>query len=159
MLRYPNLTFASAECFTHCEIGMTVHKLSAPYTKNPIPVSVISVLFIPSVEAAKLFFNVKLPEPLFTLKGIKIYNESENVKVTQKLSTALKIKTGADICVASSAGNGRGVVTIFFKNRFYTVKTETKVKDFSKATLKEIEQRKKEAVEKTIEFLKELIKG
>ncbi|SNR90345.1 FeGP cofactor biosynthesis protein HcgF family protein [Desulfurobacterium atlanticum] len=153
-----NFTFVSAECFTHCEIGMTVHKLSAPYVRNPLPISVISVLFIPSVETAKIFLDAKLPKPSFTLKGIKVYNEQENIKVTRELSTALKIKTKADICVASSAGNGKGIVTILFKDKFYTIETETQIEDFAKATLKEIERRKKEAVEKTIKFLKELMK-
>ncbi len=154
---HPILTFASAECFTHCEIGMKTHLLSAPYRKNRLPISVKTVLFLPSRESVKTFLEVSLPKPDYEVEGIKIYKETENEEVVSLLVKELKKKTGADICISSSAGTGKGIVAILFKNKIHILKTVMEIKDFKKTTTQEVKKRKEEAVEKTLNFIEKLL--
>ncbi|WP_457568191.1 FeGP cofactor biosynthesis protein HcgF family protein [Desulfurobacterium sp.] len=151
------LTFASVECFTHCEIGMGVHRLSAPYVKDKLPVSVSAVMFLPSVFSIEEVLGVMLPPPGAHVRGIKVYDEAENVNVTLILSRVLKEKLGVDISVASSAGNGRGVVCLRFNRRVFLIRTLSEVNGFPFADEEKVYARKQEAVEKTLLLLRTLL--
>ncbi len=153
------LTFASIECFTHCEIGMGVHKLSAPYVKNKLPVSVSAVMFLPSVYSIEEILGVMLPPPRAHVNGIKVYDEVENVNVTLILSRVIKEKLGVNISVASSAGNGRGVVCLRFNKEIFIIRTRNKVEGFPFASVEKILKRKEEAVNKTLLLLESLIES
>lgn len=153
------LTFASVECFTHCEIGIGIHRLSAPYVKNRFPVSVVAVLFLPSIRSIKEFLEVPLPIPLYEVNGVKVYSEEENVEVTRLLSRRLREKLNVDISLSSSAGIGRGVVSVLFRNREFLIRTEVSLSDFPVVSQHLVDKRRKEGVAKGLECLKALITG
>ncbi|WP_456397432.1 FeGP cofactor biosynthesis protein HcgF family protein [Desulfurobacterium sp.] len=153
------LTFASVECFTHCEIGIGLHKLSAPYVENRLPVSVSAVMFLPSVYSIEEVLGIRLPAPKVHVNGVKVYDENGNMDVALILSKALKEKIGVDISVASSAGNGRGIVCLRFNNKVFMIRTTNEVKNFPFGDAEKVYKRKEEAVDKTLRLLKALILG
>ncbi|WP_163329142.1 FeGP cofactor biosynthesis protein HcgF family protein [Desulfurobacterium thermolithotrophum] len=151
------LTFASVECFTHCEIGMTIHKRSAPYVKNRWNIAVVFSSFLPSINIAKKLFNVNLPSPNKEINGIKIYNEEGDKEVSLVLSKHIKALLNVDITVASSAGEGRGAVVVRFKNKCFLVRSLFSIPSFEKATEKDIKRRKYSAKKRTIRLIESLI--
>ncbi|OMH39955.1 hypothetical protein BLW93_07755 [Desulfurobacterium indicum] len=153
------LTFASVECFTHCEIGMGLHKLSAPYVENRLPVSVSAVMFLPSVYSIEEVLDIRLPAPKAHINGVKVYDEIGNMNVALILSRVLKEKMGVDISVASSAGNGRGTVCLRFNKETFIIRTTNEVRNFPFTDAEKVYRRKAEAVDKTLLLLKALILG
>lgn len=153
------ITFASAECFTHGLIGAEVHRLSAPYVPSRLPISVVASLFLPGVFPVKELLGVSLPSPIREVNGVKVYNEEENVRVVRMLTRALKEKLRVDVALSSSAGVGRGVVSILFKDSEFLIRTEISLSDFPDAPYTLIERRKEEGIEKSLECLKALVTG
>ncbi len=153
------ITFASAECFTHGLIGAEVHRLSAPYVPGRLPVSVVASLFLPGVFAVREFLGVSLPPPICEVNGVKVYNEEGNVRVVRTLTRALRKRLGVDAALSSSAGVGRGVVSILFKSSEFLIRTEISIPNFPDAPFSLIEKRKEEGIERALECLKALITG
>jgi uncharacterized protein (UPF0254 family) len=143
------LKVATAECFTHCEIGKKLHLVSAPYSKYPLPLRVVFSSFIPSVEVAKRVLGVELPPPTVEVNGIKVYTEEVDKEVTRLLAKGLVETFGVDVAIATSAGVGRGAITLWVEGEEETFTTEVEV-DFTKATPEEIEMRKTDGVRKAI---------
>ena len=153
------LTFASVECFTHCGIGIGIHRLSAPYVENRLPVSVVAVLFLPCVSSIREFLEVPLPIPLREVNGVKVYSEEENVEVTRLLSRRLREKLNVDIALSSSAGIGRGVVSVLFRDKEFLIRTEVSLSDFPTISQQLVDRRREAGVTKGLECLKALITG
>ncbi|MEO2069155.1 MAG: FeGP cofactor biosynthesis protein HcgF family protein [Desulfurobacteriaceae bacterium] len=158
MLENRTLTFVSLECFTHCEIGMEVHKKSAPYVKNRWNISVVFSAFAPSISIIEKLLGVKLPKPKKEINNIKIYDEKGDIEVCAILSERLLQLFGSDIVVVSSAGEGRGCVIVKFKGKTFVIHSDFEVKNFEKAEEKEIRMRKNSAKEKTLKLLENLLR-
>ena len=147
---------ATVECFTHCEIGMEIHRLSAPYSKQLKGVSVLFSGFFPEVKTIEKLLGLKLPKPIAELNGIKVYDEETDSAVALTLSRRIKSLLNADISIASSAGIGRGAVVISFFSNNYLIRSEYNV-NLLKASPSEIEKRKRSAVERSIETFLRLV--
>jgi uncharacterized protein (UPF0254 family) len=151
------LKVASAECFTHGDIGKTLHLLSAPYAKKPLPLKVVYSSFVPSPEVFKKLFQAELPPPQLLLNGyIKLYTEEDDCRAATLMAKALKEMLGVDVAIASSAGVGRGCVAVLFGKRLYLLTSDVYA-DLITSTPREILKRKTSAVRKTIKLLKDLI--
>ena len=135
------IKIATAECFTHGKIGRELHalaqnyngKIGRKYIKNSqctdfdySQLSVTCSLFIPTIEAVKKILNVKNPpEPNTLIKGIKVYDEKGDLKVSKIMAEAVKKLTDCDIAIGTTAGVGRGGITIISDE--YEIITTTNV--------------------------------
>jgi len=150
---------ATAECFTHCQIAVRIHRLSAPYCKDRrMPVEVVWGGFFPNVESVKTILNLELPKPEYNLNGIKVYNEENDLKVSFLICKKIKGLFSSHISIASSAGIGRGAVVINYKGEYFYLRSKHSV-DLRKADKKKVLLRSRSAVERTIKSVESLIKG
>ncbi len=122
------ITVATAECFTHGKIGLTIHKAASGYKdfeykylfneddlkiiKN---VKVLVSMFLPSIYATQKLLNISLPEPDYSYNYAKAYSEEKDIIVAKQIAKALKEKLNVDISIASTAGVGRGAIAIYSK--------------------------------------------
>ncbi len=151
------MTFASAECFTHCQIGIKIHHLSAPYTSNFLPLKVVFAGFFPTVESAEKLLKIKLPNPQHTIKGIKVYNEKADLEAAFMLARGVKDIFNTEIAVGSSAGIGRGAVVIIYNEKAYFLRSQVSA-NLLNSSAKEIKKRSESAVELTVKAVISLIR-
>ena len=135
------IKIATAECFTHGKIGRELHALAqnyennfgCEYIENPKnygdfdynKLSVTCSLFIPTIEAVKKILNVKNPpEPNTLIKGIKVYDETGDKQVSKIMAKAVKNLSDCDIAIGTTAGVGRGAITILTDEYEITTTTD-----------------------------------
>ena len=135
------IKIATAECFTHGKIGRELHALAqnyennfgCEYIENPKDygdfdynkLSVTCSLFIPTIEAVKKILNVKNPpEPNTLIKGIKVYDETGDKQVSKIMAKAVKNLSDCDIAIGTTAGVGRGAITILTDEYEITTTTD-----------------------------------
>ena len=135
------IRIATAECFTQGKIGRELHALAqnydgdfgCEYIENPKiygdfdfnELSVTCSLFIPTIEAVKKVLNVENPpEPDNLIKGIKVYDEEGDLKVSKIMAEAVKSLSDCDIAIGTTAGVGRGGITIITDEYEITVTTD-----------------------------------
>ena len=135
------IKIATAECFTHGKIGRELHALAqnydgefgCEYIKNLKDygdfdyneLSVTCSLFIPTIEAVKKILNVSNPpEPDTLIKGIKVYDETGDKEVSKIMAEAVLKLSDCDIAVGTTAGVGRGAISIISKNCEITTVTD-----------------------------------
>ena len=123
------IKIATAECFTHGKIGRELHALAqsyegnfgCEYIKNPNDygdfdyneISVTCSLFIPTIEAVVKILNVENPpKPDKLIKGIKVYDEEGDKAVSKIMARAVKDLGGCDIAIGTTAGVGRGGISV-----------------------------------------------
>ncbi len=123
------IKIATAECFTHGKIGRELHALAqnyegafgCEYIENPEKygnfdydkLSVTCSLFIPTIEAVVKILNVKNPpKPDKLIKGIKVYDDEGDKKVSKIMAKAVKDMTNCDIAIGTTAGIGQGGISI-----------------------------------------------
>ncbi len=123
------IKIATAECFTHGKIGRELHAIAQSYEGNfgceyvenlheygdfdYNKLSVTCSLFIPTIEAVVKILNVENPpKPDKLIKGIKVYDEAGDKKVSKIMAHAVKDLSGCDIAIGSTAGVGRGAISI-----------------------------------------------
>lgn len=123
------IKIATAECFTHGKIGRELHALAQDYEgsfgrdyiEDPSQyggfdysqLSVTCSLFIPTIEAVQTVLQVpNPPEPQELIKGIKVYNEKQDLEVSGIMAEAVKNLTDCDIAIGTTAGIGRGGIAI-----------------------------------------------
>ncbi len=163
------IKIATAECFTHGEIGLELHALAqnyegnfgSKYIKNPKKygdfdynnLSVVCSLFVPTIDAIKNILNVKNPlKPDYIIKGIKVYDESGNKKVSKIMAKAVMDITNCDIAIGTTAGIGHGAITIITHE--YEITTITDVySDLRENNSEELFQRSQSGIEKTLEII------
>ena len=121
------IKIATAECFTHGKIGRELHALAqsydgnfgCEYIENPKKygefdydeLSVTCSLFIPTIEAVVKILNVENPpKPDKLIKGIKVYDEEGDKKVSRIMAQAVKDLSDCDIAIGTTAGVGHGVI-------------------------------------------------
>ena len=135
------IKIATAECFTHGKIGRELHALAQDYEgnfgrqyiENPKKygdfdyndLSVTCSLFIPTIEAVEKVLNVENPpKPDKLIKGIKVYDEKSDKLVSKIMAQAVKDLSDCDIAIGTTAGIGRGGISIITDEYEITTTTD-----------------------------------
>lgn len=163
------IKIATAECFTHEKIGRELHAIAqnyegnfgTEYIKNPIEygnfdysqLSVTCSLFIPTIEAVKKILNVENPpKPQTLIKGIKVYDESGDLEVSKIMAEAVKKLSDCDIAIGTTAGVGRGGISIISDK--YEIMTTTDIyADLNELNSEELFNRSDNGIRKTLEII------
>lgn len=163
------IKIATAECFTHGKIGLELHALAQNYEGNfgrkyiedlekygnfdYNTLSVTCSLFIPTIDAVKDILKVENPpSPDFLIKGIKVYNEDSDKKVSKIMAEAVMKITNCDISIGTTAGIGRGGICILSKD--YEIITTSDVDtDLRKNNSEELFKRQLSGIEKTMDII------
>ena len=163
------IKIATAECFTHGKIGRELHAIAqnyegnigTEYIKNPIEygnfdysqLSVTCSLFIPTIEAVKKILNVENPpKPQTLIKGIKVYDESGDLEVSKIMAEAVKKLSDCDIAIGTTAGVGRGGISIISDK--YEIMTTTDIyADLNELNSEELFNRSDNGIRKTLEII------
>lgn len=162
------IKIATAECFTHGKIGREIHAIAQnyegsfgrEYIKNPSKygnfnytnLSVNCSLFIPTIEAVETVLQVKNPpQPQELIKGIKVYNEQQDLEVSKIMAKAVKKLTNCDIAIGTTAGVGRGGICIISDE--YEISTTTNIyADLRENNSENLFLRQKSGIEKTLQL-------
>lgn len=163
------IKIATAECFTHGKIGRELHALAQnyegnfgrKYIKDPKDygdfdyneLSVTCSLFIPTIEAVVKILNVKNPpKPDKLIKGIKVYDEAGDKTVSKIMAQAVKDLSDCDIAIGTTAGIGRGGISIITDK--YEITTTTDIyADLSENNSENLFQRSENGIRKTLEII------
>lgn len=163
------IKIATAECFTHGKIGQELHALAQnyednfgfEYIENPSEygdfdyneLSVTCSLFIPTIEAVNKILNVENPpKPDTLIKGIKVYDENGDKLVSKIMAEAVKKLSDCDIAIGTTAGVGRGAISIITNE--YEITTTTDVyADLNNPSSIELFNRSESGIQKTLEIL------
>ena len=163
------IKIATAECFTHGKIGRELHALAQgyegnfgrDYIKNPEEygnfdynqISVTCSLFIPTIEAVKKILNVaNPPKPNTLIKGIKVYDEEGDKKVSEIMAYAVKNLSDCDIAIGTTAGVGRGGIAII-TNEYKIITTTAIYADLNENDSEDLYQRSESGIKKTLEII------
>lgn len=162
------IKIATAECFTHGKIGRELHALAqgykgdfgCEYLKNLKDygnfdynnLSVTCSLFIPTIEAVVKILNVKNPpKPNKLIKGIKVYDEAGDKAVSKIMAHAVKDLSDCDIAIGTTAGVGRGAISIITDK--YEIITTTDINaDLCENNSDELFKRSENGIEKALEI-------
>lgn len=163
------IKIATAECFTHGKIGRELHALAqdydgsfgCEYIKNPkdygdfdyTDLSVTCSLFIPTIEAVVKILNVENPpKPDKLIKGIKVYDEVGDKKVSKIMARAVKELSGCDVAIGTTAGVGHGGISIITDE--YEIITTTNVfADLCENNSERLFQRSEDGIRKTLKLI------
>lgn len=163
------IKIATAECFTHGKIGLELHALAQNYEGNfgskfiedleeygDFDYNTLSVecsLFIPTIDAVKDILKVENPpSPDFLIKGIKVYNEDSDKKVSKIMAEAVMNLTDCDISIGTTAGIGKGSICILSED--YEIITTSDVNtDLRKNNSEELFKRQVSGIKKAINII------
>lgn len=163
------IKIATAECFTQGKIGRELHALAQnyegnfgrDYIENPCEygdfdynkLSVTCSLFIPTIEAVKKILKIdNPPKPDTLIKGIKVYDEEGDKKVSKLMAKAVRDLSDCDIAIGTTAGVGRGAITIITKE--YEITTTTNVyADLNELKSDDLYNRSYSGIIKTLEIV------
>ena len=169
------IKIATAECFTHGKIGRELHAIAqnydgnfgTDYIKNPkeygefdyCQLSVTCSLFIPTIEAVKKILNVENPpKPKKLIKGIKVYDEKGDLEVSKIMAEAVKKLSDCDIAIGTTAGIGRGGISIITDE--YAIMTTTNTyADLNELNSADLFNRSEDGIKKTLEILLLFLNG
>ena len=163
------IRIATAECFTHGEIGRELHALAqnydgdfgCRYIENPEKygdfdyneLSVTCSLFIPTIEAVKKVLNVaNPPKPDNLIKGIKVYDEKGDMEVSKIMAQAVKDMSGCNIAIGTTAGVGRGAISIVTDSHEIIALSDVYA-DLNELNSKELFNRSQSGIKKTLEII------
>lgn len=163
------IKIATAECFTQGKIGRELHALAQNYKGSFATeyvedlkkygdfdcneLSVTCSLFIPTLEAVEKILKVENPpKPDMLIKGIKVYDEKGD-KITSKImAKAVKDLSDCDIAIGTTAGIGRGGISIISNE--YEITTTTDIyADLCEKDSEKLFQRSENGIRKTLEIL------
>lgn len=163
------IKIATAECFTHGKIGLELHALAQDYKGNfgseyienldkygefdYNQLSVTCSLFIPTIDAVKDILNVENPpKPDYLIKGIKVYDENGDKRVSEIMAKAVMDLTNCDIAIGTTAGIGHGAITIITPH--YRITTTSDVySDLRENNSEELFQRQVSGIRKTLDII------
>ncbi len=163
------IKIATAECFTQGKIGRELHALAQNYDGSfgceyienleeygnfdYNELSVTCSLFIPTIEAVHKILNIKHPpKPDTLIKGIKVYDEKGDKKVSKIMAEAVKKLSDCDIAIGTTAGVGRGGIAVITHE--YEIITTTHVfADLTELNSKDLYNRSQAGIEKTLEIV------
>lgn len=160
------IRIATAECFTHGNIGRELHSfsrgypsiLSSDFFKTPGDIRVVYSMFIPTVESIRNILGVDPPQPFETLDGIKVYMEAEDRKVALLMAEAVREISDADIGIGTTAGIGRGGIA--FSTRRFNLVTSSKVSiDLRSASPQDIISRDESGTLEALKVLENILKN
>lgn len=169
------IKIATAECFTQGKIGRELHalaqnyegKFGREYIQNPKDygdfdydeLSVTCSLFIPTLEAVEKILKIENPpKPDKLIKGIKVYDENGDLTVSKIMAQAVKDLSDCDIAIGTTAGIGRGGISIVTDE--YEITTTTDIfADLCKKDSEELFLRSENGIEKTLEIILLLLNG
>ncbi|MBO6122548.1 MAG: UPF0254 family protein [Methanobrevibacter sp.] len=163
------IKIATAECFTHGKIGRELHALAqsydgnfgCEYIENPKKygefdydeLSVTCSLFIPTIEAVVKILNVENPpKPDKLIKGIKVYDEEGDKKVSRIMAQAVKDLSDCDIAIGTTAGVGHGGICIL-TNEYEIVTTTDVYADLCADDSENLFQRSRDGIIKTLKIV------
>jgi uncharacterized protein (UPF0254 family) len=126
------IKIATAECFTHGQIGREIHNFIQNYKgdlkSNYLSgiyndmfkdfkeinnnLTLISVLFLPNIKGLEKLLNITPPKPYQIINGVKVYKENEDKIVSSLMANAIKEILDVDIGIGTTAGIGKGGITI-----------------------------------------------
>lgn len=124
------IKIATAECFTHGQIGREIHcfiqnykgNLEPKYLKNThrsenledIRKNLIlsSTLLLPSIDSLKKILDINPTEPYQVINGVKIYKEEEDKVMSTLMANAVRKLLNVEIGIGTTAGIGKGGITI-----------------------------------------------
>ena len=162
------IKIATAECFTQGKIGRELHALAqnyegsfgCEYIGNPkeygdfdySKLSVTCSLFIPTIEAVKKILNVENPpEPNNLIKGIKVYDEEGDRKVSRIMARAVKDLSDCDVAIGTTAGVGRGGIAIV-SDDFEIITTTDVYADLNELNSEDLFERSEAGIRKALEI-------
>ena len=163
------IKISTAECFTQGKIGRELHALAQGYEgnfgrnyiKNPESygdfdcreLSVTCSLFIPTIEAVEKILKVKNPpKPNTLIKGIKVYDEAGDKNVSSIMAKAVKNLSDCDIAIGTTAGIGRGGITII-TNKYEIMTTTDVYADLTELNSDDLFKRSENGIRKTLEII------
>ena len=163
------IKIATAECFTHGKIGRELHALAQNYNGNfgceyiedpkkfgdfdYNELSVTCSLFIPTIEAVKKILNIETPpKPDTLIKGIKVYDEKGDETVSRIMAEAVKKLSDCDIAIGTTAGVGRGAISII-TDKFEITTTSDIYADLNENNSEDLFKRSESGIKKTLEIL------
>ncbi|MBE6492676.1 MAG: UPF0254 family protein [Methanobrevibacter sp.] len=163
------IKIATAECFTQGKIGRELHALAqnyegnfgVEYIENPKKygdfdyndISVTCSLFIPTIEAVKKVLNVENPpKPKKLIKGIKVYDEAGDKAMSKIMAKAVKELSDCDIAIGTTAGIGRGGISVITDTCEITTTTDVYA-DLCENDSEKLFQRSENGIEKALEIL------
>ena len=163
------IKIATAECFTHGKIGRELHAIAQSYEGNfgcdyiknlqdygdfdYNELSVTCSLFIPTIEAVVKILNVENPpKPEKLIKGIKVYDEEGDKAVSKIMAQAVKDLSGCDMAIGTTAGIGRGGISII--NDEYEIVTTTDINaDLCENNSDDLFKRSENGIEKALNIV------
>ena len=163
------IKIATAECFTHGKIGRELHAIAQGYEGNfgcdyiknlqnygdfdYNELSVTCSLFIPTIEAVVKILNVENPpKPDKLIKGIKVYDEDGDKAVSKIMAQAVKDLSGCDIAIGTTAGIGRGGISIITDE--YEIVTTTDINaDLCENNSEDLFKRSENGIEKALNII------
>ena len=162
------IKIATAECFTHGKIGRELHALAQnyegnfgrEYIENPKEygdfdyneLSVTCSLFIPTIEAVEKILNVENPpKPDKLIKGIKVYDEEGDKRVSRIMAQAVKDLSGSDIAIGTTAGIGHGGISIITDDWEISATTDVYA-DLCENDSEKLFQRSEDGIKKSLEI-------
>ena len=163
------IKIATAECFTQGKIGRELHALAQNYEGNfgkeyiknlneygdfdYNKLSVTCSLFIPTIEAVVKILNVKNPpKPNKLIKGIKVYDETGDKKVSKIMAQAVKDISDCDIAVGTTAGVGHGGICII-TNEYEIITTTNVYADLCENNSEKLFQRSQDGIKKALKII------
>lgn len=169
------IKIATAECFTHGKIGRELHALAQGYEgsfgRDYIDnhkdygdfdfndLSVTCSLFIPTIEAVEKILNVENPpKPDKLIKGIKVYDEEGDRLVSRIMAQAVKDLSGCDIAIGTTAGIGRGAISVISDEYEITAVTDVYA-DLCENNSEKLFERSESGIEKALEIVMLLLNG
>ena len=110
-------------------------------------------LFIPTINAVKSILQVKnIPEPLELIKGIKVYNEEQDLEVAKIMASSVKSITCSDLAIGTTAGIGRGGIAII-SDDFEILTTSNVYADLRKNDSECLFKRQQSGIKKALDIL------
>lgn len=163
------IKIATAECFTHGKIGRELHALAQNYKGdfgckyinnleyygdfNYNDISVTCSLFIPTIEAVKKILDIeKPPEPKTLIKGIKVYDEKGDKEVSKIMAKAIKNKSDCNIAIGTTAGIGRGGISIV-SDKYEIITTTCTYADLRENNSEKLFERSENGIKKALEII------
>lgn len=121
--------------------------------------SVSCGLFIPTLDAVKSVLKIENPtEPLGLLKGIKIYDDAEDIEMSILMAESVKKISSSDIGIGTTAGIGYGGMAIVDDDMIISTSSDVSA-DLINANSNDLYLRQKSGIEKTLKILVYYLNG
>ena len=160
------IRIATAECFTHGQVGREIHAFSRGYplgyTWNLDPgkyrLSLVAGLFIPTLAGVHRILNIIPVPPCEILNDIKVYDQEGDKSMALKMAEAVREITQSRIGIGTTAGIGKGGIAIVSSELKLVLSTDIYA-DLRSSDPSLILARQESGIFKTLRALENLIKN